>query len=486
MNRSRRVAISALSIVWIVGIGLLTAWHQIWAPYLSSLAKSRPRHTPLPEPKVIQGSFRDEFDEHPDPYGSPVTLDHPVHGALGLSIAWSHTQGGMATLKAGALMMHTDPVADCTTALSFGQEGGADPAVPALVVLFARCQDSGEPYRTGYAYEWDMRERKERIWAAGQLLVERPRPGDGQLHTMSFVANGSSLTGRIDGGAALQAEDTRFTAGSVGFGAHGDPRIVCDWYELKRPGAEEPTVAQAIDVGAPFAVRELFQLSGEAAKENAAVFTTDGAILSATDYGPHGPWYTISRTGMGGMLTMHGPSDGAPGNPVAFVQTALCLIASKGATSSVVRAQQAGSMARMYPDMKYQPSAAEAAPGTSLMVRMQEPEQAWAGCYSLTYDCEQQSIELRRYDKAGPPRPAMWLEPFPVKSTVLDSVRLAGVPTDAIMWISAEGSKIEGGTGDSARVSAVDATYPSGYVGYGAPPGAYGTFRWVEMKGRPG
>jgi hypothetical protein len=382
--------------------------------------------------------------------------------------------------------MHTDPVADCTTALSFRQEGDGSPESAAVVVLFARGQDDSKPYRTGYAYEWDARDGKERLWAAGQLLAERARPADAQAHTMRFALRGSSLIGRTDGQTPLEATDARFASGSVGFGAHGNPRIACDWYEVKRPEAGEPSVVEAIDVGGPFDVREPFRVSGEPAKTGFAIWTTSGYILQETGYGPHGPWYTSSRTAQGGMLTVHSAADSEHEDAVALMGTVLCLIASKGATSSLVRAETAGPLARIYPQIKYQRSAAQARAGTSLLVRVQDSEYPWAGCYSLTYDCEEYTLELLRYDQAGPPNPSNWQEPVPVKRTVLDSIRLNERPVRDLLWLSAGVSEIQGGIGDEPPLSALDATYPNGYVGYGARPDTYGAFRWVEMRGRPG
>jgi len=486
MSRSRRIAIGVLSIAWIVGIGLLTAWHQIWAPYLSWLARPKSGYTPLPEPKPIHGSFRYEFEERPDPYGSPVRLGHPVYGDLGPTMGWGGGGRGVGHLSAGALMMHTDPVTDCAAALNFGQEAGAEPEGAAVIALFARCQNGSQPYRTGYAYEWDMRQGRERIWAAGQLLAERSRPRDAELHTMVFVLEGDSLAGRIDGGAPLEASDNRFSSGQVGFGGCGDPQILCDWYELRRPDAGEARMAQPIDVGAPFALREPFRVSGPKAGESFAISTSDPYALPERDYGPYWPWYTYSRSSRGQVLLLHDPADSALGDAVVFLGSALCLITSKGAASSTLRAGQAGPLIDLYPRADFDYAAAGTRPGASLLVRVQEPDQAWAGCYSLTYNCQEHTIALVRYDKAGPPDPAHWLEPFPVRSTVLDSSRLGGQATDAVIWIWAEGATIRGGIGDATLVSAVDATYPSGYVGYGAPAGMYGTFRWVEMKGQPG
>ncbi|MCK4324571.1 MAG: hypothetical protein KAW89_08585 [Armatimonadetes bacterium] len=56
--------------------------------------------------------------------------------------------------------------------------------------------------------------------------------------------------------------------------------------------------------------------------------------------------------------------------------------------------------------------------------------------------------------------------------------------TEFEIWLSADSAEISGGLGDETLVTATDATYPSGYVGFGARPNAYAIFEWVHMRGK--
>ncbi len=53
----------------------------------------------------------------------------------------------------------------------------------------------------------------------------------------------------------------------------------------------------------------------------------------------------------------------------------------------------------------------------------------------------------------------------------------------ALLVLSVQGTTISGGVQGQPLLTAVDATYPKGYVGFGAAEDAAAVFDWVRMTG---
>ncbi len=490
MRTYMRITICLLSIVWVLALGLLTAWHKIWVPFLDwqedpkpSLIRERPRPT-----AGTDGSFRDDFDGSYRVRTDQTDLDHPFHGIFRLDVDWPqiHANDGTVELAGGAFMADIVPAADQTVSLNVRQSRGDDPTSGVVVALFARCEDRNKPYQTGYTFEWDMHDGKQRIWAAGKVLAECDAPGDTDAHTMTFTLDGETLRGSVDGQRRLQAKDTRFETGIVGFGGHGRPCVVFDWFELKRH-----TQAQAkrqtgprVEVGGAFEVREDFAVHGDKRKHNSTGFAIGQKSIDELGFG-HTPSYIISGSPFRTNVASHRKVKGAYEDIVALADTVMCLIDSKRATECSLRTMAGDVMWHFDRDSTIGVFHAVPNKGSSLLVRVKDPMRPWTGCYCLTYDWQHNQLSLTRHDQAGPPLPGRWPEQIPVKVTVLAEATPDALGSAAELWISAQGSNITGGLDEDTLVTTVDTTYPSGYVGFGARPDSYGVFKWVEMRGGP-
>ncbi|MBM3473713.1 MAG: hypothetical protein FJX75_10635 [Armatimonadetes bacterium] len=487
MTRSMRTAISVLGAFWVLALSLLTVWHKIWAPVfapgLRTQADGQTRSTDYTSP-LRAGSFRDELEGRWDEIGSVASLQHPIHGNLGRTVGWASI--GIVRLEGGALVMRVEPVDDCTVSTGFRHESGGDPERGVIVALFARCRDEDRPYHAGCAYEWDMRDGKERLWADGRLLAQRNRRGDDRVHTMSFALRGDSLRGSLDGGPPLQARAGGSQTGTVGFGAHGSPAVTFDWFALDRADAAPPPSRYLVDVGAPFDLYDDFAANAPGRDNTQTVGLTSATGIGSSDSGPHAPWYIVAAPQWANHMTVyHRRAGDRYMDTLAFNNIVLCPIDSKHAQECTVRALTGDLLNEADPDERYSTFPHVPRRGTSLLVRVQDPERPWAGCYSLTYDSGVRKVTLFRYEQAGLPDPLDRSEPVPVRAVPLASAGAAKAPAACELWVRARGNELSGGLGEATLVAATDSTFPTGFVGYGARPDAVGVFRWVSMQGAP-
>jgi len=503
MRRSSRVTIAVASITWVLALGSLVVWHKIWAPvFVVEHVKIAYRTYPFDHiPHEVGTSFTDDFDGVYRARSDQVDLHHPLHGVFKFKVDWAqiHAGDGSVELSGGAFMQDIRPAGDATVSLKFQQSRGGDRGAAVVIALLARCGDRSNPYQSGYAFEWDMHDGKQRIWGGGEVLAECDAPGDGDLHTMSFDLQGESLRGSVDGQPVLEVEDSRYDTGTVGFGGNGRPCIVFDSFALQRSDDTGGHGSALLDVGAPFDVREDFELV-EGLKERRAVLRGSALAARPTSYigayggpdearivGRHLPEYIVSpckgTNSLWGDAYRRSTPAAAHGHVVAFASMVICLIDSKNAADCTVR-MLAGDIAVHFPDLQtldWRRQDRDVA--ASLLVRVQKPDYPRAGCYCLTYNWERNELQLLRHDQAGPPRPGHWPPQIPVKSEVLATATGSNWHPRAELWLSAQGTQITGGLDDKTLVSVTDASYPRGYVGFGGLQDALAVFEWVEMRG---
>ncbi len=500
MRRSSRATIGVASVTWVLALGSLVVWHQIWAPVLVVEDVSVPPRIPFfpPIPHGVRTSFTDDFDGVYRARSDQTDLRHPLHGVFKFKVDWAqiHAGDGSVELSSGAFMHDIRPAGDCTVSLKFQHFRGGERGAAVVVALLARCQDKSNPYQSGYAFEWDMHDAKQRIWGGGEVLAERDAPGDAARHTMAFDLQGETLRGSVDGQPALQVKDSRYETGIVGFGGHGRPSIVFDSFALKRLD----DAAGLLDVGAPFDVREGFDLVEGLEESQSVVPISPSQLTSYTGrYAPpdgarivgrHLPEYIVSScrdagSGVWGYAYRRGTPAAAHDYLVAFASMVICLIDSKNAADCTVR-MLAGDIGAHFSDVQtVMWDLQERDVAASLLVRVQKPDYILAGCYCLTYNWQGNELQLIRHDQAGPPHPGVWPAQIPVKSEVLATATGSNWHPQAELWLSAQGAQITGGLDDKTLVSATDTLYPSGYVGFGGLEGALAVFQWVEMRGGP-
>ena len=293
MRTRSRLAIALGSILWLLGLSCLIVWHQIWAPVFAAPGQTTSTATPY-YANDPGGSFRDDFDANEPLERREVDIVHPRHGPFAYEA--DAPGGGQVRLTGGALMAATRPVQDGTVSVCFSHPDGGDPAAGVFVTVFGRVQDETQPngrnlrpYQTGYAFEWDMHDGRQRLWAGSTLLAERPAPGDSHPHTLALVMQGTALQGLVDGAVALQASDSRYQTGLVGFGGHGRLPIVFTRFELARPGQGGPK--PPVDVGAPFDLTEAFNGLGDEREQDRDKETYSyGSSGKPTVYRP---WYAV-------------------------------------------------------------------------------------------------------------------------------------------------------------------------------------------------
>jgi len=433
---------------------------------------------------VLTGSFREDFKGEGPRNGSSTSLEHPVHGDLGHSLIWPVAD--VVEVGAGAFMLRVEPVSDCTVSTSFQHRSGGDPECGVFVALFARCRDDDSPYAMGCAYEWDMRDAKERLWANGRLLAQRDRKGDGAMHTLSFALRGRNLRGSIDGGPPLEASGADPSEGTVGFGAHGTPAVVFDWFQLDHAKDPLRRPTYPVDAGARFDLLDDFAANAPGRDNSQSVSNSSAESIYRGDFGPHAPWYIVAAPEYENrMIVFHREGPSGYVDTLAFSNVVLCPIDSKRARTCTVRALTGDLLTEADPKRRYSDVPNAPRRGTSLLVRVQDPERPWAGCYCLSYDWAARRARLLRYEQSGPPDTMSRREPVPVRAVTLATAVIEGGPRSCELWVQADGRKLVGGLGHRALLRATDDTFPTGFVGYGARPDAVGVFRWVRMQGAP-
>ena len=503
MRRSSRVIIAVAGIVWVLALGSLVVWHKIWAPVLVVEDAQVGGRTDIfaDIPHQVGTSFTDDFDGVYRARSDQIDLHHPLHGVFKFKADWAqiHAHDGSVELRSGAFMQDIKPAGDCTVSLKFQQSRGGDRSAAVVVALLARCGDKTKPYQSGYAFEWDMHDGKQRIWGGGEVLVERDAPGDTALHTMSFELQGESLRGSVDGQPVLEAEDSRYETGIVGFGGNGRPCVVFDSFALKRPDDAGGHAAGPLDVGVPFDLREGFDvvagagggtrylIGGPSLAAGATSYTGNWGGADAGTVERHLPRHVVSSCNNSGasygFAYRYRTHTSTHGDLVAFSNMVMCLIDSKNAADCTVRTLFGDIVGRFpYPETLSR-NRRKSDVSASLLVRVQKPDYPWAGCYCLTYNWQRNELQLVRHDQAGPPRPGHWPPQIPVKSEVLATATGSNWHPEAELWLSAEGAQITGGLDDKTLVSATDTSYPSGYVGFGSLPETSAVFQWVEMRG---
>jgi hypothetical protein len=467
MRTSLRRVISLLSLLWLGLLALLIAWHLIWAPAFAA-PLSRPPARPMAQPsRSPDTSFRDTFGSAFHPRRQAVDLDHPLYGAIALAAEEPHS--GHASMTGGGFMMEIRPAGDCEVSLDFS----APARGPSLAAVFARVQDPSRPYATGLAFEWDLAAGKQRLWAAGKLLRERAAPGDLAAHTLGLVLRGHEVQALADGRPVLEASDAQFATGIVGFGGRGP--LVCTAFACQRSGDVAPAV------GAAFEVTEDLSLDRSTGRS----VTTYGGFPQLQEGavpGLHMYWYIDAASHGSSISSRRAPAGSSSPSRLVMRDCALSVIDSRGAGNVALSARGG------YDLMDVNDLTAESIPitraGCSLFARAQDPTRPWAAGYSLTYDWRARTLRLDRNDATGYPVPSNWRQDTPTRATVLAQAKLPASPVVLEFWLNATGPVLEAGAGP-VRLSAADATYATGYAGFGARPGDTAIFRHVHLVGSP-
>ena len=162
----------------------------------------------------------------------------------------------------------------------------------------------------------------------------------------------------------------------------------------------------------------------------------------------------------------------------------MCVIDSRNAGDCTVRSLIAGPPSGMSAHLGTYGQSEEDM-RDCLLVRVRDCAEPWAGCYALVYAAAARRLELVRYDPAERDSTQRYDGP-PPGAKLLAQAEVPGSPVGRFMWFMARGSALSGGIGQAQLVSATDATYPRGYVGFGARPDAFAAFSRVEMRGGPG
>ena len=479
MRPSARRGIAVVSIAWVILVALLVAWNEIWAPTFVQMTPAKAIAPPpgAGEAPQMAGSFCDRFDASPHPRRLLGRFRHPQQGEIPTEAAFDPS--GPARIN-GALMMDIQPVRDCTVTLRLERGGGSTERPGGLVALFARCSDREKPFQSGCVFEWDMAAGKQRLWSQGQMLSECAAPGDVLPHTMSFALAGDSLQASVDGRVVLTATDAHSGLGTVGLAGHGNPRPVFRSLEMTLPSDETGASLGPIDVGGPFAITEEFEHPPESESGNGAAMRAPKRRGHA---GVHHEWFISSVDGYG-SLEEH---DGIDDMPSAIVVRGIvyCAIDSKNAARCVIRTRLGDIPRKQYGTDITAVDTQRSGSVDSLLVRVRDAAHPWLACYELAYNWDSNTLELIRRDQALVP------EPYGMRS------KPAGVPTilgiahpqtslhGATIWLAARDTHLAAGTGEQILISATDAIYPRGYVGFGSPPEIPAIFQHVEMEGSP-
>ena len=95
-------------------------------------------------------------------------------------------------------------------------------------------------------------------------------------------------------------------------------------------------------------------------------------------------------------------------------------------------------------------------------------------------------MALNRCDQTGPPLPNTFPETIPGRIVTLAQSSPQGASFAPVeMWLRAQGATLTGGLGDQTLVTATDATYPRGYVGFGTVRRNFCALNWVKLQGGP-
>ena len=477
MKPSARRTIAAISIAWVILVALLVAWNEIWAPTFVQAPPAKASATSHEAGEVIQmaGSFSDHFDGSPHPRRFLGGFRHPQQGEIAMEAAFDPS--GPARVN-GALMMDIQPVKDCTVTVHFERGGGSTERPGGLVALFARCNDRGKPYQAGCAFEWDTAAGKQRLWSQGRMLSECAAPGDVLPHTMSFALAGDSLQAFVDGKVVLKATDARSGLGTVGLAGHGNPRPVFQSLEMTLPNGENGDGSGPIDVGGPFAITEECEHSRAPESDGGAV---RDAPKRRGHAGVHHEWFISSVDGYG-SLEEH---DGIDDMPSAIVLRGIvyCAIDSKNAARCVIRTRLGDIPRKQYGTDVVMVDTQRAGSVDSILVRVRDAAHPWLACYELAYNWDSNTLELIRRDQALIPEPYGMAAKRGGIPTILGMAHPQASLHGATIWLAARDTHLAAGAGEQILVSATDATYPRGYVGFGSPPDTPSIFQHVEMEG---
>jgi hypothetical protein len=245
-----------------------------------------------------------------------------------------------------------------------------------------------------------------------------------------------------------------------------------------------------VDVGTPFDIRDDFGVSAGTSDDHVVIAVTGAPTPPSGAGGLHAAWYIGSLgtpgTGVSTVSTRHDSTGPEPAIEVTLSDLVYCPIDSQRAGPARLTA--------LVGERRRPADAEEDArswgrpvdqPGSSLLVRVQNPEFPWGGCYAVTYNWLIGTLDLARYDTTGTVTEGGRLPRVFSHRTLLGSAAPKPLADTAELWLACDGPRLTAGLGRTQLLTAQDATYPVGHVGFGAQPGYRASFRSVRLQGRP-
>ena len=162
-----------------------------------------------------------------------------------------------------------------------------------------------------------------------------------------------------------------------------------------------------------------------------------------------------------------------------------CAIDSKNAARCLIRTRLGDIPHKQYGTEDAMADTQRSGSVDSLLVRVRDAAHPWLACYELAYNWDSNTLELIRRDQNLIPEPYGMAAKHGGIPTILGMAHPQTSLHGATIWLAARDTHLAAGTGEQILISATDATYPRGYVGFGSPPEIPAIFQHVEMEGSP-